>query len=110
MMHDVTNDIMVDERLTREGKAFEIERMRRNMMYTAQSVVVAPGMPMAEGQHEHGAAGGGMRVPTQLDDGTWLPQGHPDAREATMDEMMMPLLPVAAEHVHRSSVEKGDVR
>jgi hypothetical protein len=110
MMHDVTNDIMVDERLAREAKAFEIERMRRNMMYTAQSVVVAPGMPMGEGQHEHGGASGAMRVPTQLADGTWLPQGHPDARVATMDEMMMPLLPVPAEHVHRASVEKGDVR
>ena len=120
MMHDVANDVMVDIRLSRAEKEVEIERMRRNMSYPAQEMVVAPGMPMADmpatrgmpqhrrgdGRHGHGAGGpgdalsdhhamseGGMRVPTRLPDGSWLPQGHPDARVASMEELMRPLLP-----------------
>lgn len=108
MMHDVVNDVMVDEGLGRDEKAFEIERMRRNMMYTAQDAVIAPGMPMSGEAHDHAMSGGAMRVPTQLPDGTWLPQGHPDARQATMDELMMPLLPGARTpaHEHREEAVK----
>jgi hypothetical protein len=98
MMHDVVNDIMVDERLTRDQKTAEIERMRLNMMYASQDAVVAPGMPMGDAMPM--MSEGSMRVPTQLPDGTWLPQGHPDARMATMDEMMMPLVPAPATHHH----------
>ena len=123
MMHDVANDVMVDARLSRIEKEAEIERMRLNMSYPAQGMVVAPGMPMAEmpntggmprhgrgdGRHGRGAGGpgsamsdhhamseGGMRVPTRLPDGSWLPQGHPDARVASMEELMQPLLPEQA--------------
>ncbi|MCI0432874.1 MAG: hypothetical protein L0271_04390 [Gemmatimonadetes bacterium] len=100
MMHDVVNDVMVDERLARQQKSAEIERMRLNTMYASQDAVVAPGMPM---HGDHAMSEGGMRVPTQLADGSWLPQGHPEARMATMDELMMPLLPAAraAQHIHR---------
>jgi len=114
MMHDVVNDVMVDDRLDRRQKAAEIERMRRNMGYLAQDAVTAPGMPMAGSMagampgmpgmqempagHDHGHAMGesAFRVPTLLPDGTWLPQGHPEARVADMEEMMMPLVPGAA--------------
>ncbi len=47
-------------------------------------------MPMGEG-HDMGM--GGMRVPTELPSGEWLPQGHPEARMATMQEFMQPLPP-----------------
>lgn len=108
MMHDVANDVMVDSRLSRAEKEAEIERMRQNMSYTAQEMVVAPGMPMmggmarrgrGDGGHDHATSDdhamseGGMRVPTRLPDGSWLPQGHPDARTASMEELMRPLLP-----------------
>lgn len=102
MMHDVANDIMVDERLTREEKEAEIERMRRNMSYPAQATVVAPGMPMEggagmmHGGGDHAMSPGGARVPTRLPDGSWLPQGHPDARAASMEELMQPLRPAIA--------------
>ncbi len=103
MMHDVVNDIMADPSLDRAGKEWEIERMRRNMTYGAQEAVVAPGMPMG-GDHgmgddpagEHAMGQGAMRVPTRLPDGEWLPQGHPDARAASMEELMRPLGPDAA--------------
>jgi len=104
MMHDVVNDIMVDERLTREQKTAEVERMRLNMMYASQDAVVAPGMPMGD-PSMHMMSEGSMRVPTLLPDGTWLPQGHPDARMATMDEMMMPLLPAAPPHRHGPALD-----
>ncbi len=103
MMHDVVNDVMVDERLTRREKELEIERMRRNMVYAVQNAVVAPGMPMGGGEHDHAMSEGSMRVPTRLPDGSWLPQGHPEARMATMEELMMPLgpeAPAAGGHVH----------
>lgn len=103
MMHDVVNDIMADERLAVDEKVAEIERMRTNMRYLAQEAVVAPGMPMGE---DHAMSGGSMRVPTRLSDGTWLPQGHPDARMASMEELMMPMggppaaVDVRPPHVH----------
>ncbi|MFQ5890772.1 MAG: hypothetical protein ACE5JR_12065 [Gemmatimonadota bacterium] len=87
MMHDVVNDIMADASLSRAEKEAEIERMRRNMTYAAQDAVTAPGMPMTG----HSMSEGSMRVPTRLPDGSWLPQGHPDARLATMEEFRMPL-------------------
>ncbi len=88
MMHDVVNDIMADPSFTRAEKEAEIERMHRNMIYAAQEGVVAPGMPMGQG---HTMSPGSMRVPTRLPDGSWLPQGHPEARMATMEELMAPL-------------------
>jgi len=91
MMHDVVNDIMADPSFPMEDKATEIERMRRLMGYAAQDTVEAPGMPMRGG---HEMSMGGMRVPTQLPSGDWLPQGHPDARTASMQEFMRPLAPV----------------
>lgn len=101
MMHDVANDVMVDARLSRDQKAAEMERMRRNMSYPAQEMVVAPGMAMEgggggmtmQGAGHHAMSAGGVRVPTRLPDGGWLPQGHPDARTASMEELMRPLLP-----------------
>ena len=91
MMHDVTNDIMVDERLSREQKEAEIARMLRNQLYVSQDFVVAPGLPMAGGAHV--MAPSAMRVPTELPDGSWLPQGHPEADMVSMSELMMPLRP-----------------
>ena len=90
MMHDVVNDVMADPSLSREEKAAEIERMRRNMVYASQDAVIAPGMPMREG---HAMSPGSMRVPTRLPDGSWLPQGHPEARTASMEELRQPLVP-----------------
>lgn len=99
MMHDVVNDVMADGSYDRARKTAEIERMLGLMLYAGQDTVVAPGMPHA-GHEMHGES---VRVPTQLDDGSWLPQGHPDAREATAEELARPLPPViqrsaAAEH------------
>ena len=91
MMHDVTNDIMVDERLSREQKEAEISRMLQNQLYVSQDFVVAPGLSMAGGDHV--MAPSAMRVPTELPDGSWLPQGHPEARMVSMSELMMPLRP-----------------
>ena len=90
MMHDMTNDIMVDERLSREQKEAEIDRMLRNQVYTVQDSVVAPGI-MAMGDHTMGP--GAMRIPTQLPDGSWLPQGHPDSQMVPMSQFMTPLPP-----------------
>jgi hypothetical protein len=87
MMHDVVNDIMTDATLSRAEKEAEIERMRRNMSYSAQDVVTAPGMSM----HGDQMTPGSMRVPIRLADGSWLPQGHPEARKASMEELMRPL-------------------
>lgn len=88
MMHDVVNDVMADPAFSRSAKAVEIERMRRNMIYASQDEIEAPPMPMGPG-HEMGH--GAVRVPTRLPDGSWLPQGHPEARAATMSELMRPL-------------------
>ncbi len=90
MMHDITNDIMVDETLTREQKEAEIDRMLRNQIYATQNVGVAPGIP-AMGDHTMGP--GSMRIPTALPDGSWLPQGHPESQMVPMGQFMMPLLP-----------------
>ena len=90
MMHDVVNDVMADASYDRAGKEAEIERMLGLMLYAGQDTVVAPGMPHA-GHEMHGES---VRVPTQLEDGSWLPQGHPDAREATAEELGRPLPPV----------------
>jgi hypothetical protein len=90
MMHDVTNDIMVDERLSRAQKEAEIQLMLRNQVYATQEAMVAPGVPMM-GDHTMGP--GAMRIPTLLPDGSWLPQGHPDSRMVPMAEFMMPLTP-----------------
>ena len=88
MMHDVVNDIMADDRYSLDGKAVEIERLRSLMTYDGQDLVVAPGMPM-HGGHDMGPAS--MRVPTRLPDGSWLPQGHPEAEMASMEVLMRPL-------------------
>ena len=88
MMHDVVNDIMAYPPYGREQKAEEIERVRQLMVYAGQDSVVAPGMPMGGG---HTMSPGSMRVPTRLPSGAWLPQGHPDARMAPMQEFMQPL-------------------
>lgn len=88
MMHDVANDVMADPAFPRRAKEMEIERLRQKMIYATQDTIVAPGMPMHAG---HGMSHGSMRVPTRLPDGSWLPQGHPDARVATMEELMQPL-------------------
>ena len=90
MMHDATNDIMVDERLSREEKEAEIQRMLRNQTYATQDSMVVPGIPMM-GDHTMGP--GAMRIPTLLLDGSWLPQGHPDSRMVPMAEFMTPLMP-----------------
>ncbi|MCH7533186.1 MAG: hypothetical protein IIB36_15730 [Gemmatimonadetes bacterium] len=88
MMHDVVNDIMADASYALDQKAAEIRRLRELMVYAGQDTVVAPPMPMRDG---HSMSGGAMRVPTQLPSGEWLPQGHPDARMASMQEFMQPL-------------------
>lgn len=88
MMHDVVNDIMAADDFPMSAKRAEIERLRELMVYEGQDLVVAPGMPM-HGDHRMSAAS--MRVPTLLPDGSWLPQGHPDAEMASMDVLMRPL-------------------
>ena len=90
MMHDITNDIMVDERLSREEKEAEINRMLRKQLYASQDSVVAPGIS-AMGDHTMGP--NSMRIPTLLPDGSWLPQGHPEAQMVPMSQFMMPLGP-----------------
>jgi len=92
MMHDVVNDIMADPSFDDRAKQAEIERMRRNMIYARQDAVTAPAMPMAEGGG-HAMSPGSMRVPTRLADGSWLPQGHPEARMVDMQELMRELPP-----------------
>ncbi|MGH7546093.1 MAG: hypothetical protein ACREKI_07915 [Gemmatimonadota bacterium] len=82
MMHDVVNDIMADERIPKEAKGREIERMRQQMLYANQEWVIPPPLPV----HAHGAMPmEAMTVPTRLSDGRWLPQGHPRARAPEMD-------------------------
>lgn len=77
MMHDVVNDIMADERIPREAKAREIERIRQQMLYANQDWVIPPPLPAEAHAHMPMEA---MTVPTRLPDGRWLPQGHPRAR------------------------------
>ncbi|MEM7414008.1 MAG: hypothetical protein AAF389_00845 [Gemmatimonadota bacterium] len=91
MMHDVVNDIMAFPEYGQPEKAAEIDRLLGLMVYAGQDTISAPGMPM---MGDHAMSMGSMRVPTELPDGSWLPQGHPDARMAPMSEFMMPLAPV----------------
>jgi len=88
MMHDVVNDIMTFGDYDVRAKAAEIARLRDLMVYEGQDTVQAPMMPM---QGDHSMSPGAMRVPTQLPTGEWLPQGHPEARMADMQELMRPL-------------------
>ncbi len=90
MMHDATNDIMVDERLSREQKEAEIQLMLRNQIYATQDSMVAPGIPTMA---DHTMGPGAMRIPTPLPDGSWLPQGHPESEMVPMGRFMTPLLP-----------------
>ena len=90
MMHDISNDIMVDERLSREQKEAEINRMLQKQVYANQDTMVAPGI---ETMADHTMGPGSMRIPTQLPDGSWLPQGHPESQMVPMSQFMMPLLP-----------------
>ncbi len=90
MMHDITNDIMVDERLSREEKEAEINRLLQSQLYSTQDSMVAPGITTMA---DHTMGPNSMRVPTQLPDGSWLPQGHPEAQMVPMSQFMMPLLP-----------------
>ena len=76
MMHDVVNDIMVDARVPLAAKGREIERLRQQMIYANQSWVVPPQLPAEDRMAMPMSS---MRVPTQLPDGRWLPQGHPRA-------------------------------
>ena len=86
MMHDVVNDIMVDERIP--DKAFEIEKLRRLMVYTNQDFVVPPAMPMGHGGAADEAHGMDeehrMEVDPRMDMG--------DARAQTPDEMCRPAM------------------
>lgn len=86
MMHDVVNDIMVDGRIGVQAKGWEISRMLEQMLYVNQEWVIPP--PLPAGAHENMPMSV-MTVPTQLPDGRWLPQGHPEARMAEMRRMSM---------------------
>ncbi len=90
MMHDITNDIMVDENFSREQKEAEIDRMLRNQIYATQDSMVAPGITAMA---DHTMGPNSMRVPTRLPDGSLLPQGHPESQMVPMDQFMMPLRP-----------------
>jgi hypothetical protein len=90
MMHDITNDIMVDENLSREQKEAEIDRMLQSQIYATQESMVAPGITMMA---DHTMGPSSMRVPTRLPDGSWLPQGHPESQTVPMGQFMVPLLP-----------------
>ena len=90
MMHDITNDIMVDERLSRAEKQAEIDRMLRSQIYATQDSIVAPGITTMA---DHTMGPSSMRVPTRLPDGSWLPQGHPESQVVPMSQFIMPLLP-----------------
>ena len=94
MMHDITNDIMVDENLSRVQKEAEIDRMLRNQIYATQNSVVAPGIMAME---DHTMGPNSMRIPTRLPDGSWLPQGHPESQMVPMSQFMMPLGPEEVE-------------
>ena len=90
MMHDITNDIMVDEKLSREQKEAEIDRMLQSQIYATQESMVAPGITTMA---DHTMGPSSMRVPTRLLDGSWLPQGHPESQTVPMGQFMVPLLP-----------------
>ena len=90
MMHDISNDIMVDENLSREEKEAEINRLLQSQIYATQDSMVAPGITTMA---DHTMGPNSMRVPTPLPDGSWLPQGHPESLVVPMSQFMMPLLP-----------------
>ncbi len=94
MMHDITNDIMVDGRLSRAEKEAEIQRMLRNQTYATQDSMVAPGIAAMA---DSAMGPSSMRVPTRLPDGSWLPQGHPESQMVPMSQFMTPLLPEGVE-------------
>ncbi len=86
MMHDVVNDIMVAASVPERAKGAEIERLLQQMLYQNQEWVVPPEMShdmMMEHMPEMPMRA--MTIPTELPDGSWLPQGHPDAE-------MMPMM------------------
>ena len=85
MMHDVVNDIMVDVRIGVRAKGLEIGRMLEQMLYANQEWVIPPPFPADAHANMPMSV---MTVPTQLPDGSWLPQGHPEARMAEMRRMM----------------------
>lgn len=86
MMHDVVNDIMVDGTVPPSRKGAEIDRLLSQMLYRNQDWIIPPAVDSTA----HGSMStSAMRVPTRLPNGSWLPQGHPDARVAG-----------AADHVH----------
>ena len=88
MMHDVVNDIMVDATVPAAAKGVEIERLLRQMSYETQNWVVPPAISHEEMMmHMPGMPMRSMTVPTQRSDGTWLPQGHPDADMPAMGGM-----------------------
>ena len=84
MMHDVANDIVADATIPLNRKGAEIERILRQMLYANQEWVIPPELP-----HEaHGSMPmSAQTVPTQLPDGSWLPQGHPRASHPGMAPM-----------------------
>ena len=90
MMHDISNDIMVDENLSREEKEAEINRLLQSQIYATQDSMVAPGITTMA---DHTMGPNSMRVPTPLPDGSWLPQGHPESLVVPMSQFMIPLLP-----------------
>jgi hypothetical protein len=65
MMHDVVNDIMVDDRVADKG--FEIEKIRRLMVYRNQDFVIPPAVPMGHGIG-HDGVGQGRGVGRDRDD------------------------------------------
>jgi hypothetical protein len=93
MMHDVVNDIMVDPAVPDGRKGGEIARLLEQMLYRSQDWVIPPVIP--EGSHAVMPMDA-MRIPTQLPDGRWLPQGHPEAA-----------LPEGVGHEHRQPGAPG---
>ena len=88
MMHDVVNDIMVDAGVPESAKASEIDRLLRQMLYETQDWVVPPVVSHEEMmEHMPAMPMRAMTVPTELPDGSWLPQGHPNAAMAGMAGM-----------------------
>ena len=100
MMHDVVNDIMVDDGIPVERKGAEVERMLQQQIYANQDWVIPP--PLPSDAHDQMPMSV-MTVPTQLSDGSWLPQGHPEARAA----MEMGQMPHDTTSTHRGRSQGG---
>lgn len=80
MMHDVVNDIMVSAMVPTSSKAEEIARLLAQQLYRGQRWVLPPAISHEDMMEEMpGMPMQAMTVPTELPDGSWLPQGHPDA-------------------------------